>query len=82
MQWPGLVMILWIQLALGILLFVEQPAGSLMEAYFRFSHFAKNAFRPLHKVKVCLDEYGGETRKPLWIWSQFEFAMLGGYQFS
>ena len=60
-------LILWLQVALGILILVEQPAGSLMEMHFRLKEWIArcNIFR----ISINMDEFGGGSKKPVWIYS-------------
>ena len=61
-----LCIILWIQLAKGVLWVVENPVGSMIEKYSRFQQIIR-AF-PIYKISVWQSDFGAATRKPTWLW--------------
>jgi len=64
-------LIMWICLAIGCFVLLEQPSGSLMEEHPRLKHWmdANNIFR--HSFNM--GDFGARTQKPQWLYSQFEW---------
>ena len=65
------VIILWLQLALGVFIILEQPLNSLMEHHPRMAHWIKaNNIRRTH---LNMKDYGAPTKKATWLYSQFSW---------
>jgi hypothetical protein len=60
------VLMALIALAKGVLLFIEQPRGSLLEAHPRFQWFVKR--HTLYRCSINMKSFGGETLKPTWLY--------------
>jgi len=66
------VLLLWLCTAMGLLIILEQPAGSLMEMHPRMKEWIEK--NDIKKVKINMFEFGGATRKPMWLYSPFEWV--------
>jgi hypothetical protein len=64
------VLMALIALAKGVLLFIEQPRGSLLEAHPRFQWFVQR--HTLYRCSINMQSFGGETLKPTWLYCAHE----------
>ena len=58
--------------AKGVVSFLEQPKGSLMAMHPRFLQFMGSI--PLWRMSLNMQDYGGETVKPTWLYCSDEFV--------
>ena len=70
-QAARLALILWLAFALKLWFVVEQPAGSCLWDYSRFQTLISKFDVWRHSFFML--DFGGETKKPTWIWSNEEF---------
>ena len=50
---------------------MEQPAGSLLQEHPRFASLCK--MMPIFKIKIKMGEYGAETEKATWLYSNYKY---------
>ena len=65
-------LLFYLLVARSILVIWEQPKGSLMEAHPRFQQMLKR-WR-IHRTFLKLSDFGAESEKGLWLYSQFPFV--------
>jgi hypothetical protein len=58
----------YLLLAKTVLILWEQPKGSMMEAHPRFAEMIRRT--RLYRCHLTLWDFGGESAKPLWMYSQ------------
>ena len=63
------VVLLCVAMAKKIWWKLEQPKGSLLEGHVLFQSMLRLATVQVSKISTSLVWFGGDTRKPLWIWS-------------
>jgi hypothetical protein len=61
-------LLVYLMMAKTVLVLWEQPKGSMMESHPRFSELIAK-FR-MFRCYLTLWDFGGESAKPLWIYSQ------------
>lgn len=61
------VILLWLFTAKGVFWVLEQPAGSLLERHDAFVHLC--TYINIWKTSIHMDEFGGDTSKPTWLYS-------------
>ena len=64
-------LILWLQIALGVFILLEQPNGSLMDQHHRLKYLIDKCC--IHHISFDMEEFGGPTKKPTWVYSQYEW---------
>ena len=65
-------LILWLHVAIGVLILLENPSGSLLELHDRVKHWRHKC--GIFKICINLQEFGSPSKKPLWIYSQFAWV--------
>jgi len=66
-----LALICWLAFSLKLWVVIEQPAGSCLWDYGRFQELA--ASFDVWRHSVFMQNYGGPTAKPTWLWSNRKF---------
>lgn len=64
-----MVLLLYVMVARSIFVMWEQPRGSTMEYHPRFQAFLK--LKMLYRHHAKLWDFGGESEKGLWLYSQY-----------
>lgn len=72
------VVLLCLAMAKKIWWSLEQPKGSLLEGHVLFQSMLRLATVRVSKISTSLVWFGGDTRKPLWIWSSISVKDLKG----
>jgi hypothetical protein len=71
-QVSRLVLLLFLYTAFHVWWVVEQPQNSLLETHPKFAMLCR-LFR-IFKVRVRMGEFGGETEKPTWLYSNMQIV--------
>jgi hypothetical protein len=71
-QVSRLVLLLFLYTSFHVWWVVEQPQNSLLEAHPKFAMLCR-MFR-IFKVRVRMGEFGGDTEKPTWLYSNMQIV--------
>lgn len=66
-----MTLLLYVMVARSVFVIWEQPKGSAMEYHPRFQSFLK--FRMLYRQYTKLWDYGADSEKGFWLYSQFRW---------
>ena len=61
------LVLLWVAASLGVWWVLEQPVGSLMQEHPAMREFMR--FVRTYRKHIYMGDYGGETKKPTWLYS-------------